>query len=65
MTFMHNKLCNKQDGLFSSSRSYLHKGQDHEMSFKRHINHLISSNHVCFMATFSFFYHILQCQQQF
>ncbi len=56
---MHNKLCNKQDGLFSSSRSYLHKGQDHEMSFKRHINHLISSNHVCFMATFSFFYHIL------
>jgi hypothetical protein len=54
MTFMHNKLCNKQDGFFSSSRSYLHKGQDHEMSFKRHINHLISSAHVCFMATFSF-----------
>jgi hypothetical protein len=25
MTSMYNKLCNKQDELFSSSRSYLHK----------------------------------------
>jgi hypothetical protein len=24
---MYDKLCNKQDGLFSSSKSYLHKGQ--------------------------------------
>jgi hypothetical protein len=24
---MYNKLCNKQDGLFSSSKSYFHKGQ--------------------------------------
>ncbi len=27
MTSMYNKLCNKQDGLFSSSMSYLHKKQ--------------------------------------
>ncbi len=26
MTSMYNKLCNKQGGLFSSNRSYLHKG---------------------------------------
>ncbi len=24
---MYNKLCNKQGGLFSSNRSYLHEGQ--------------------------------------
>jgi hypothetical protein len=27
MTFMYNKLWNKQDGLFYFSRPYLHKGQ--------------------------------------
>jgi hypothetical protein len=27
MTSMYNKLCNKQDGLFSFSKLYLHKGQ--------------------------------------
>ncbi len=27
MIFLYHKLCNKQDKLFSSSRSYLHKGQ--------------------------------------
>jgi hypothetical protein len=27
MIFEYHKLCNKQDKLFSSSRSYLHKGQ--------------------------------------
>jgi len=27
MTFMYNKLRNKQDGLFYFSRPYLHKGQ--------------------------------------
>ncbi len=27
ITSMYNKLCNKQDGLSSSSKSYFHKGQ--------------------------------------
>jgi hypothetical protein len=26
MAFMYDRLCNKQDGLFSSSKSYLHQG---------------------------------------
>jgi hypothetical protein len=51
---MYNKLCNKQCGLFSSSISYLHKGQDHLMNFSKHKNHLISSSHVHFMVVFSF-----------
>jgi len=56
MTSMYNKLCNKQDGLFSSSRSYLHKGQGyHQMSLKIHTNHLISSSCVFFMTKFSSF----------
>jgi hypothetical protein len=58
---MYNKLCNKQYGLFSSSISYLNKGQDHKMNFSKHKNHLISSNHVHFMVVFSFlilFYNI-------
>jgi hypothetical protein len=31
---MYNKLCNKQDGLFSSSMSYLHKKQGSPNEFK-------------------------------
>jgi hypothetical protein len=27
MTSIYNKLCDKQDGFFSFSKSYLHKGQ--------------------------------------
>ncbi len=50
---MCNKLCNKQDGLFYFSMSYLNKGQGPSISSKRCTNHLISSNHVYFMATFS------------
>jgi hypothetical protein len=30
---MYNKLCNKQDGLFSSSKSYLHKEQGSSNEF--------------------------------
>jgi hypothetical protein len=29
---MSNKSCNKQGELFSFSKSYLHKGQGHQMS---------------------------------
>jgi hypothetical protein len=52
---MYNKLCNKQDGLFSSSMSYLHKKQGSPNEFKTHTKHLISSSHFCFMATISSF----------
>jgi hypothetical protein len=51
MTSVYNKLCNKQYGLFSSSISYLHKGQDHQMNFSKYKNHLISSSH----ETYSFY----------
>lgn len=46
MTSMYNKLCSKQNGLFSNM-SYLTKGQGS-------MNNLISSNHVCFVPTCSF-----------
>jgi len=49
MTFMYNK----QHGLFSFNKSCLHNGQDHQMSLKRHTNHLISSSHRYIMTTFS------------
>jgi hypothetical protein len=35
MTFLYHKLCNKQNKLFSSSRSYLHKGQRLPNEFKK------------------------------
>jgi len=35
------------------------KDENHQMSFKTHTNHLISSNHACFMIKFSFFVYII------
>ncbi len=35
MTSMYNKLCNKKDGLFSTSRSYLHKGEGSPNAFNK------------------------------
>jgi hypothetical protein len=35
MISMHNKLCNKQDGLFSFNKSYLHKGQGSPNEFEK------------------------------
>jgi len=35
MTSMYNKLYNKQDGLFSSNTSYLHKRQGSMNEFKK------------------------------
>jgi hypothetical protein len=32
---MYNKLCNKQDEIFYSRMSYLHKDKDHQMIFKK------------------------------
>jgi hypothetical protein len=61
MRCMYNTLCNKQDGLFFFSMSYLNKGQGRSMSSKRCTNDLISSICVYFMATFSYsilFYNI-------
>jgi hypothetical protein len=51
---MYNKLCNKQYGLFSFNISYLHKGQDNQMSFSKHKKNLILSNDIHFMVVFSF-----------
>jgi len=52
---MYNKLCNKQNGLFSFSGSDLHKGQGSLNEFKKTYKpSLISSIHACFMVTFSF-----------
>jgi hypothetical protein len=59
---MYNKLCNKQDGLFSFSGSFSIKDNDHQMGFKKHTNYLIWSSSIYLMTTlFSFFYHVLQC----
>jgi hypothetical protein len=52
---MYNKLCNKQDGLFSLIIHICVRGKYQKMSLKRHINHLISSSHVYFMVSFSSF----------
>ncbi len=35
MISMYNKLCNKQDKLFSSSKSYLHKGHGSYNEFNK------------------------------
>jgi hypothetical protein len=35
MTSMYNKLCNKQAGLFSTSMSYLHKGEGSPIEFNK------------------------------
>jgi hypothetical protein len=57
-----NKLCNKQDGLFSSSKSYLHKGQGSPNKLKKTYkpfniikSYLIDNN-------IFIFYFLLQCQ---
>jgi hypothetical protein len=34
MAYMYNKLCNKQNELFSSNRSYLQKGQESPTEFR-------------------------------
>ncbi len=54
MTYIFNKLCNKQDGLSSSSMTYLHKGQKSSNEFLKTYKPMISSNLICFMASFSF-----------
>jgi hypothetical protein len=54
MTSMYNKLCNKQNGLFSSNMSYLQKGQKSSNEFFKTYKPLNSSNSTCFMANFSF-----------
>ncbi len=52
---MFNKLCNTQDGLSSSNMTYLHKGQKSSKEFFKTYKPMLSSNLICFMATFSFF----------
>jgi len=51
MISMYNKLCDKQDGFFFLVGHICIRDKDHQMIFERHINHLNSSNHVCFMVT--------------
>jgi hypothetical protein len=52
---MYNKLWNKQDGFFLLVGHVCIKKNDQQISLKGHKNHLISSSHVCFMATFPSF----------
>jgi hypothetical protein len=54
MTSIYNKLCNKQDVLFSSSTSNLHKGQGSPNNLKRCTNHLISLNCVLYEIIYIF-----------
>jgi hypothetical protein len=55
MTSMYNKLFKKQDGLFSSSWSYLHKGQGSSNELKN-IDKPFDFIKLCFfMTTFSSF----------
>jgi hypothetical protein len=53
---MYNELCNKQNDSFFLVGHICIRDKDHQMNFKKHINHLISSNQcACFMKTFSSF----------
>jgi len=51
---MYNKLCNKLLLLFFIGHVCI-MDKDHQMKFKRYINHSISSSYVWLMATFSSF----------
>jgi hypothetical protein len=51
MTSIYNKLWNKQNDFFLRS-SYLQMGQGAWNEFKKHTNHFISWNDVCFIVTF-------------
>ncbi len=58
---MYNKLCNKQDELFSSSKSYLHKGQESLNKFKKTYKLFDIIESCLFYGKFFIFYLILQC----
>jgi hypothetical protein len=51
---MYKKIFNKQNR-FIFNRSYIYvKDKDHQMSFKKHTNHLIPSSCACLLTSFSF-----------
>jgi len=50
---MQNKLCIKQVDCFFLVYHICIRDKDHQMSFKRHKNYLISLNHACFIIAFS------------
>jgi hypothetical protein len=62
---MYNKWYNKQDGLFSFSKSYLHKGQWSPNEFKKIIKPFDLVKLCMFYGNIFMFYPMLQCHKQF
>ncbi len=62
MTSMSNKSCNKQGGLFSFSRLYLHKGQGSPNEFKKTYKPFDLIEACLFYGNIFIFYTLLQYQ---